>query len=218
MNRFIAKSENNSIALITIMYANKFLFIFCFLLSTFATQAQVLDSIGLANAKTFTSLQEALKTPNEVYKLDLKKQKLKAFPQEILKFKNLTHLDLSKNKITELPENIGELENLQSLTLSKNKLTTLPKQIGDLANLTYLNINQNELTSIPAQMGKLENLETLDLWSNNIETFPEEIKYMKNLKRLDLRVILISDEEQMRLMILLPSTKIFFSNNCKCQL
>lgn len=183
-----------------------------------SAKAQLLDSLALDTMLGHTNLQEALKEPDKVIKLVLRKQKLTAMPAEILKFKNLQYLDLSKNKIKKLPEGIDTLKQLQFLILSKNLIEELPKQIGDLPNLKHLNVNQNELETLPAQIGKLEKLEYLDLWSNNLNEFPEEMKYLKNLKVLDLRVILISDEQQTRLKNLLPKTTIHFSKNCNCEL
>jgi len=181
------------------------------------TQAQLLDSLALNTMVAFTSLEEALKNPEAVIKLELRKKKLKNFPVEITQFINLQYLDLSKNSIKEIPAEIGKLKNLQHLAISKTGLQELVPQIGELKNLYYLNLNQNELSSLPMEIGKLENLKTLDLWSNNIDTFPDEIKNLNNLKILDLRVILIPDEEQNRVQYLLPHTKIHFSPYCKCQ-
>lgn len=41
---------------------------------------------------TYTNLETALKTPNNVFWLSLERQQLKAFPQEILKFPNRPHI------------------------------------------------------------------------------------------------------------------------------
>ena len=43
--------------------------------------------------RKFLSLEEALKTPNQVYKLDLSNQGLKAIPKELRHFPNLEKLD-----------------------------------------------------------------------------------------------------------------------------
>ncbi len=178
--------------------------------------AQVGDSLA-TDTVIYTSIEEALKNPDQVYKLELRKKKLKTFPLEIFKFKNLEYLDLAKNSIKELPVEIGNLSGLKSLNLSKNDLESLPAEIGKLTNLEYLNVNQNELYSLPREIGELVNLTKLDLWSNNIEKFPQELGYLKNLKVLDLRAILIPDEEQLRLREMLPGAKIHFDPYCKCQ-
>jgi Leucine-rich repeat (LRR) protein len=177
----------------------------------------LLDSLTLDTLKAYTSLQEALKNPELVIKLELRKKKLKEFPVEIFKFPNLQYLDLSKNDIKKIPAEIGQLKNLQYFSISKTGLESLPPQIGELTNLYFLNANQNEISTLPAQIGKLTKLKKLDLWSNNIDKYPNEIKNLVSLQTLDLRVILIPDDEQERVQNLLPRTKIYFSPYCKCQ-
>ncbi|HEU4719141.1 MAG TPA: leucine-rich repeat domain-containing protein [Bacteroidia bacterium] len=175
------------------------------------------DSLTLDTMTAFTDLNEAMKNPDKVVKLVLRKQHLKSFPKEIWNFPNLQYLDLSKNQISDFPDSLGKLKNLQVLHLSRNKIESLPREIGDLSNLKILDINQNELIALPPQIGKLTNLEYLDLWSNNLSIFPDELKNISgNLKVLDLRVILINYETQDRIKRLLPNTTIYFSPPCKC--
>jgi len=190
-----------------------------FLLFSFAIKAQnaLLDSVSLDTISAITSIDEAMKHPLDVIKLDLKRKHLKKFPLEILKCTNLQYLDLGKNNIDEIPHEIGELKDLQYLSLSKNKLQDVPVEIGQLTNLFYLNLNQNDIGSLPPTIGYLVNLRVLDMWSNTIDKFPEEMKNLKNLNYLELRVIMIPDAEQVRLKRLLPETKIEFSPYCKCQ-
>lgn len=184
--------------------------------SNYSAQTVLLDSLTLDTVTAFTNLEDALKTPDKVIKLELKRKKYKTFPKEILAFKNLQYLNLSKNSIRQLPEELGQLKNLQYLNISKNGLEELPPEIGELTNLYYLNANQNDLNSIPPQIGNLKKLKNMDLWSNNIDRFPEELKELKNLVLLDLRVILIPDAEQARIKAMLPDAIIYFSPYCKC--
>lgn len=175
------------------------------------------DSVALENMEGFTSLDSALKNPEKVVKLVLRKQKFDQFPAELWKFPNLQYLDLSKNKIKEVPDSINFFTQLQVLHLSKNNIEFLPREIGDLSNLMILDINQNELTAIPPQIGKLKKLRYLDLWSNNISIFPEELKDLAGtLMVLDLRVILINAETQEHIRAMLPGTVIYMSPPCKC--
>lgn len=196
---------------------NIFIIISALYLCGLSSVAQQADSLTLDTMAAFTSIQQAIKQPEKVVKLILRKQKLKEFPKEILLFKNLQYLDLTKNSIKELPHGIDSLHNLEVLILSKNDLEQLPKEIGRLKMLRNLNVNQNELTSLPPEIGNLDNLEFLDLWSNNIDTFPEQIGNLSKLKVMDLRVIMIDEEEQQHLQGLLPKTKIFFSPGCRCK-
>src|SRR4051812_5160034 len=114
--------------------------IFAFtLLGKQEVKAQLLDSLTLDTLTAYTSIEEAMKNPDKVIKLELRRQKLKVFPKEIANFKNIQYLDLSKNSIDELPEEIGVLTNLQYFIISKNKLGGFPKEIGKLVNLHYIN-------------------------------------------------------------------------------
>ncbi len=175
------------------------------------------DSITLDTMIGYTDLATALKNPEKVVKLTLRKQKYTAFPAELWKFPNLQYLDLGKNKITEVPDSISFFTKLQVLHLSKNQIEFLPREIGDLSNLMILDINQNELTSIPPQIGKLKKLKYLDLWSNNLSIFPEELGELSGtLMVLDLRVILINADQQQKIREMLPKTTIYMSPPCKC--
>jgi Leucine-rich repeat (LRR) protein len=180
-------------------------------------QNTIPDSVTRDTSYIYTSLEEALKFPDKVVKLELKHKKYNSFPKEIFKFPNLQYLDLSRNRLKELPEAIEQLKDLQYLNVSKNSLEVVPSQIGELKNLVYLNLNQNELVSLPSSIGNLVNLKTLDLWSNNLEDFPDEMQNLKSLLVLDLRVILIPDAEQTRIQSMLPGAKVYFSPYCKCQ-
>ena len=190
---------------------------FLFVLSSFFyAKAQLLDSAQIKVAPIFDNLNEALQNPDKVYRLDLSKKKLKAFPMEILKFKNLQELDLSKNKLDSLPEQIGLLSNLQILNVSGNKLIYLPDSIGELKNLKKISGSRNSLLALPKRIGDCENLEILDLWENDLATFPEELSKLKKLRWMDLRVIMIDDNTQERIRQLVPKAKVFFSPSCHC--
>lgn len=189
-----------------------------FFLSCFVfLRAQLLDSLTLDTLKAFQSIEEALKQPDQVIKLELRKKKLKEFPSEIYQFKNLQYLDISKNNLSELPDSIEFLTNLQYLDVSKNKLQVFNSKIGKLENLFHLNLNNNEFSSIPVTIGNLKKLRSLDLWSNNLDVFPENLSKLKSLRVMDLRAILISDAEQSRIKSLLPRATIHFSPSCNCK-
>ena len=195
----------------------KFKILFLCVFSFSVSKAQLLDSLSLDTLTAITNLQEALKNPDAVIKLVLRKQHLKSFPMEVLKFKNLQYLDISKNTIKELPDSIGQLTNLQYFACSKTGLEHIPKQIGKLVNLTYLNFNQNDLVMLPPQIGNLENLKMLDLWSNNLDDFPATLSSLKALNVMDLRNILMSDDLQKRVKDMLPKATVYFSPSCKCK-
>lgn len=198
-------------------YFSKIFLVLILSLTVQGLKAQLLDSLTLDTLRGYTDIQEALKNPEAVTKLVLRKQHLKSFPKEILKFKNLQYLDISKNSIAELPDSIFLLTNLQYLACSKTGLKRLPKEIGKLTNLVYINFNQNDLETLPPQIGNLEKLETLDLWSNNLDEYPSTLSGLKSLRVLDLRNILISDEVQANILSMLPKAKVYMSPSCRCK-
>lgn len=197
-------------------FSGIFIFIFAFLSNSYLI-AQPLDSATLASKPVFTSLQEALKNPEQVYRLNLKKQKLKKVPLEIFKLTNIQELNLSRNKLTEIPAGIENFPNLQYLDVSVNELNSLPPEIGQCHYLKKMVLNRNNIMEIPSTIGTLTQLEYLDLWSNSIIEFPESIGNLsETLKEVDLRVIYMNDERQEAIKSLLPKTTIHFSRSCNC--
>ncbi len=179
--------------------------------------AQLLDSLQLAHADECTDLDSALKYPDKIIKLVLRKQKLKKFPEKIYLLKNLQYLDISKNNIKEIPEGIGALTQLQYFACSKTGLERIPADIGQLKNLKYINLNQNELVLLPPQFGDLESLEIADLWSNNLNELPPSLERLRKLKVMDLRNILFSDDQQRYFQELVPNAQVLMSPSCKCK-
>lgn len=192
------------------------LFIFC-CINTLSFSQVLLDPDELKNARTYTSLEEALQQPDSVFKLKLNGKKLAEFPVEILRLTNLQSLNLSKNRIKTIPSQINELKNLQELDVSRNKIYMLPPEIGELKNLVRLNLNRNVITALPESIGNLAELEFLEMWDNELKELPDEIRYLKHLKTFELRGILFSESEQMRVRQLLPNTVIRFSPPCACK-
>jgi Leucine-rich repeat (LRR) protein len=122
-----------------------------------AQEASLLDSAALAQKKEFTSLDEALKNPAAVYRLDLSFSGLAEFPQEIVQFKNLQSLNLSNNGMSAIPSDIAKLTKLQRLNLATNGLKRLPTEIVSLKHLKWVDISQNqfmtsELTKLKAAL------------------------------------------------------------------
>ncbi len=139
----------------------------------------------------FNSLEQAMLTPDSVISLNLKKQKIKEFPMEILKMKNIQRLDISRNYIKEIPPQISELKHLHYVNFAQNYLTTLPKEMAQLP------------------------LDTLILWDNQIREFDESFS-TTNLKLLDIRAILMTRKEQKAIKKIFSNTKIKKDHPCNC--
>lgn len=190
----------------------------CLFLSQLAGAQELLDSMQLEETYIYMDLEEALRFPEKVVRLELRKKKLKSFPKEIFQFSNLQWLDLGRNSLTELPDSIYRLSKLQYLNVSRNKLGSLPKEIGKVSNLVYLNANNNDLIGLPPQIGNLEHLRVLDLWSNDLSDFPETMTNLKDLRVLDIRAITINQETINQLKKWLPNTNVHFDIPCNCKL
>lgn len=187
-----------------------------FLFGSLQTYAQLLDSLSFDTAYIYTSLAEALKNPDEVYRLALRKGKLKKIPEDVFKLKNLNELDLGKNGLKEIGPEIAGLPYLQILNVERNNLENLPKEIGELKNLKKLIANQNNLYQLPLEIGFCENLTYLDLWSNNISELPSTLRNLQHLKEIDMRVISLNQEQQDAIRELVPGVKVEMSPSCNC--
>lgn len=190
---------------------------FILILSVFIS-AQTLDSIALDTAKTFKTLNSALKNKEEAYILDLSKNKLSDFPMEIFQLKNLNVLILKRNKIKALPDSFHLLPHLQIINFERNKIDTLPPSLFLCKDLKEIHVGMNMIRSIPDSIAQLQQLEVLDMWSNDLSNYSAELQNLKKLKFFDIRAIIINDEIKSMLSEWLPDTKIEASPSCGCDL
>ncbi len=178
----------------------------------------VLDSTALANAKEYRNLNEALKNPEAVYKLRLRRNRYSTFPEEIFSFKNLHILDLQNNNIREIPDSINKLQNLQEIYLGRNKIEEIPPTLTELEHLSVLSLNRNKIDSLPPEVGNMYSLKFLDLWGTEIVHLPEEMFRLRHtLEKIDMRVIFMCIEQQEKIRKMLPATTIHFSGPMPCE-
>ena len=153
----------------------------------------ILFSLSLfSQQREFYSLDEALKTPDQVKVLILKKQRLKAIPSQIYELKNLEKLSLSRNAITTISDSISMLKNLHYIDLSSNNITSLPCT----------------LTSLP--------IDTLILWDNPLYALDTCFAILP-LKYLDIRAITLNVGEQNAILSLFPKARIRKNRPCNCE-
>lgn len=195
----------------------KFLISVLFVFFTINIKAQIVSLEFLDTTPTL-NLEDALKQdPLKVYKLNLKKQKLTGLPETIFQFKNLQVLNLKSNKLETFPKNITAFKYLQELIITANKIEIVTKELGELIYLKRFVAGSNKIISIPSEIKNLKELTFLDLWGNNIGSLPLEIEELKdNLKEIDMRLIMMSKAEHKKIEVLLPNTKIRFSESCDC--
>jgi Leucine-rich repeat (LRR) protein len=192
--------------------------IFVLLISfPFLGYAQLLSPEQLDTAKVYYSIQQALANPKIVYRINLSKQKLKAFPEELIHFPNLNELVLDKNKIDSIPPVIGKIKYLQILSIQSNKLDTICKEVFWLQHLRKLNLGDNLISYIPTDLEKLQKLEVLGLWDNPIQVYPAVLADLPKLKILDLLNNQMGRNTQERLQNSLPDCRIIMSPPCNCE-
>ena len=196
-----------------------FLIINILLLSSFNTKAQLLSREELDRKKIFTSLQEALQEPDNVYRLSLKRlKKTDSLPDEIFLLKNLQELTVTKSKLQKINRNIAQLTNLQYLNLDHNRLVKLPDELTCLVHLKKLVISRNMIYKLPEATGNMTALLEIVAWGNELYRLPESITALsETLKKLDLRQISFRKHEIEKIESQLPKTKILYTNLCDCQ-
>lgn len=160
--------------------------------------------------KEYTKLEEALKDPEKVFRLNLQNQQLDEL-KEISKFKNLQYLNLRNTHLSSVPQEIISLQNLKVLDIGDNEIALLPKNFDALKNLTelyldkeknlqleedleilsrmknlkILHLENNGISTLPKNIIKLQKIEALYLGDNKLQAIPVEIKELKKLKFLD---------------------------------
>lgn len=170
--------------------------------------------------KEYTNLADALKTPEQVYRLNLSNQNFERFPSEIAKFRNLQYLSLRNDHLKAVPSEIASLQNLRVLDLGGNDFKLLPANFTKLRNLEELYLDDDKnlnlikdfeilsalpklrvlhlendgISKLPTNVRKLVHLERLYLGNNLLRFVPPQIKGLKNLRLLDVNHNLIKPQ------------------------
>lgn len=190
-----------------------------FSLATYAQKSATLLYGPNDNGRTYTSLEEALTEPQNVYRLKLTKLPAKdSLPGELFQLTELRELTVKGCKLWSLNAQIDKLTHLQYLNLDKNKLVRLPESIGKLSELRFLNVSRNLLETFPESICNLKMLNAIDAWNNPLYVLPESISALENtLQTLDLRQIPLTKSEFEAIQQLLPNTNILFTDICECE-
>ena len=196
-----------------------FLILSTLFLNSFNLQAQLLSKEELSQQKIFTSLEDALREPDKVYRLTLKRlKKIDSLPEEIFLLKNLQELFVINSKLQTINKNINQLFYLQYLNVDKNRLVKLPDELTDLVHLKNLVICRNMIYKLPENIGIMTNLQEIIAWGNDLYSLPESIIVLaESLQILDLRQISFRRSEIEKIESQLPKTKILYTNLCDCQ-
>ncbi len=153
-------------------YLQLLIIMVCILLAVLPhnTNAQVLQ-------KEYTRLEDALKEPEKVTRLNLQNQDILRF-EEITKFKNLQYLNLRNTHLSSVPQEITMLQNLKVLDIGDNEIALLPKNFDALKNLTELYLDKEKNLQLEEDLeilSRMENLKILHLENNGIDVLPKNI-------------------------------------------
>jgi Leucine-rich repeat (LRR) protein len=137
--------------------------------------------------KEYTSISEALKEPEKVFRLNLSNQNINISNENWSKFINLEYLNLKGDHLKEIPDGITTIKSLKSIDLSGNDFIYLPQKFLNLTNLEELFLNDEKYLNLPKTLNLLSNLpklKSLHIENDNLAKLPSEILLLKNLESL----------------------------------
>lgn len=173
-------------------------------------QDQQATDISCDPNKVYDDLDEALKEPLKVCRLDLTGKNLSALPKKVEEMKNLKVIYLTSNIFTDIPPVLFELSQLEELYLPGNRISTISSDIKMLSKLKFLNITNNQVKMLPEEITSLTNLTTLLASRNELSSLPEGIDSLP-LERLVVTNNNFSDTEIERIKFLFPPTVLSIS-------
>ncbi|MGH0136733.1 UNVERIFIED_CONTAM: hypothetical protein FKN15_076830 [Acipenser sinensis] len=135
---------------------------------------------------SYSPTQQQLFNCQALRKLSMPDNDLSSLPTTIASLVNLKELDISKNGIQDFPDNIKCCKCLTIIEASVNPIAKLPDGFTQLLNLMQLYLNDAFLEYLPANFGRLTKLRILELRENHLKTLPKSIHRLAQLERLDL--------------------------------
>lgn len=163
------------------MKTNKLILVLA-LLVTHLMLGQYIDKM-----KEFTKINDALKNPEKVYRLNLSDQKVDWSNVDWSRFKNLEYINLKNDHLIEIPVGLTTLKSLKTIDLSGNDFQKLPESFSNLINLEEVFLNDEKNIDLPKTLkilAKLPNLKSLHLENDNLSSLPSEMLLFKNLEFL----------------------------------
>jgi signal transduction histidine kinase len=154
--------------------------LFCLLLAAVARADE-----SLKTAHWFYSLEEALRDPEAVRKLNLSDQGLTEFPRAVFDLPNLQMLMLNDNRLSALPADLGRLSKLSEIELNRNAFVEFPRELLDLVTLNELELSGNRITELPADITRLISLTELEVRENDLASLPPELGRLAYLEDLE---------------------------------
>ncbi|XP_071392694.1 malignant fibrous histiocytoma-amplified sequence 1 homolog [Centroberyx affinis] len=119
------------------------------------------------SGRKLKSLPQSLLTQGEgARRVDLQRNKLKRV-NGISRLVQLTELNLSRNEMVEFPQEIRNLCNLERLYMSQNNIRSIPEEVfPHLQRLQLLKLSTNLLAKLPSDLNQCTSLISLNLSKN----------------------------------------------------
>lgn len=121
-----------------------------------------LKKYGVA-CRRFTSIEEALKTPEIACVLDLSGQKLSSLPDGLDKLTDLQQLNLSNNVFTSVPSELLKIQSLMLINLGNNKIVS----VGKLVLPTDKTQNVKRVLTIDLKNNNIDSATQKEIKDNN---------------------------------------------------
>lgn len=160
--------------------------------------------------KDLKGVADAFKAGDEIDYVNLDRNDLIVFPEELLALKGLKWLRLNCNHLTTLPDEVAGLTNLRRLYLTQNQFSEVPEALMRLPALTDVILAKNPISVVPDALAKKTGLEFVDLSFTNISHLPADLSAWKSLKALTLGGLNFTAEEMARIRKALPDTAVVF--------
>jgi Leucine-rich repeat (LRR) protein len=141
--------------------------------------------------------------------VNLDRNQLAEFPQELLKLTRLKWLRLNDNRLSSLPS-LEALTNLRRIYLKNNRFLQVPEGLKLLPALTDIDLSGNPLTEVPLWLAQKKGLENLSLTGTRISALPADLSAWRSLKSLQLGQLSLSAAEMARIRSQLPDVAIVF--------
>ena len=158
--------------------------------------------------KNLASHRDAFK-PDLVDYVNLDRNEIEVFPQELVALTGLKWLRLNNNRLSTLPD-ISGLAALRRIYLRGNRFSEVPEALKNLPSLTDVDLSQNPVSEVPQWLVDKKGLENVSLSETLVKKLPEDLGGWKTLTSLQLGGLKLSAGEMARIRAVLPKVAIVF--------
>ena len=158
--------------------------------------------------RDLSSCRELLK-PELVDYVNLDRNELEVFPQELATLRGLKWLRLNRNKLTQMGD-VSPLVSLRRIYLRGNRFSAVPEELKALPSLTDIDLSQNPITEIPDWLVAKKGLENVSLTDTLLKKLPDDLSGWQTLTSLQLGGLRLSPDEMARIRKALPKVTIVF--------